>query len=75
MKMLPMLLIAALLAIAGCSSDDGTPATAGQQGEDAAMQKKKDADDAAMRKDAEDASMAKEDEDGAMAKDLSLIHI
>ena len=67
MKMLPMLLIAALLAIAGCGSDDETPATAGQQGEDAAMQKK-DADDAAMKKDDEDAAMAKDDEDAAMAK-------
>lgn len=58
MKMLPMLLIAALLAIAGCGSDDETPPTAGQQGEDAAMQKE-DADDAAMKKDDEDTAMAK----------------
>jgi predicted lipoprotein with Yx(FWY)xxD motif len=49
MKMLPMLLITALLAIAGCGSDDETPVTAGPQGEDAAMQKKDD-EDAAMAK-------------------------
>jgi predicted lipoprotein with Yx(FWY)xxD motif len=58
-------LIAALLAISGCGSDDGTPATAGQQRNDAGVQDK-DADVAATEKDDEDASTAKDREDAAM---------
>ena len=57
MRALWILLIAALLALAGCGDDDETPAAGPQQSTDAAM--KKDADDAAMEKGDEDAAMAK----------------
>ena len=65
MKTLPMLLIAALLVIAGCGGDDETPGTAGQQSQGAAAQK--DAGDAAVEKDDEDAATAKDDEGAAKA--------
>ena len=60
MKALSILLIAALLALAGCGDDDETPAAGAQQSTGAAM-KKKDADDAAMKKDDSDAAMEKAD--------------
>jgi predicted lipoprotein with Yx(FWY)xxD motif len=60
MKTLSTLLIAGLLALAGCGDDDKTPAAGAQQSTDAAT-KKKDADDAAMKKDDEDAAMVKGD--------------
>jgi predicted lipoprotein with Yx(FWY)xxD motif len=60
MRTLSTLVIAGLLALAGCGDDDETPAAGGQPGTGAAM-KKKDADGAAMKKDDEDAAMAKGD--------------
>ena len=66
MKTLSMLLLAALLIVAGCGGDDETPAPAGQQSQDAAMQTG-DGDEAAMKQDDEDSATAKK-EDGAMSK-------
>ncbi len=66
MKTLPMLLIAALLVMAGCGGDDETPATAGQQSQDAATQTA--ADDATVEKDDAGAATGKDDEDAAKAK-------
>jgi predicted lipoprotein with Yx(FWY)xxD motif len=57
-KTLSILLIAGLLALAGCGDDDETPAAGAQQSTDAAM-KKQDADDASMSKNDEDAATAK----------------
>jgi predicted lipoprotein with Yx(FWY)xxD motif len=57
MRTLPMLVSAALVAIAGCGGDDGAPATAGQQGEDAAL--KQDAARAGAKEQRADAPMAR----------------
>ena len=56
MKTLSTVLIAGLLALAGCG--DESPVAGGQQSTGAAV-KENDADDAAMKKDDEDAAMAK----------------
>jgi predicted lipoprotein with Yx(FWY)xxD motif len=58
MKTLTIVLIA-LLFVAGCGSDDETPAS-GEPQTETAMQKK-EAEDSAMKKDAEDAAMGKGD--------------
>jgi predicted lipoprotein with Yx(FWY)xxD motif len=60
MKTLPILLIAALLALSGCGDDDETPAAGTRQSTDAPMEKK-DADGAAMKKDDADAATPKGD--------------
>lgn len=63
MKLLTMLLIAGLVALAGCGDDDDAPASGSQQ---AAMEEKK-AEQAAMeKKEAEQAAMEKKESDGAV---------
>ena len=58
MNAFALVLIAGLLAVAGCGSDDERPAPGGQQSETAIEQS--DAEDAAMKKkDADDAARAK----------------
>ena len=57
MKTLSILLVAGLLALAGCGDDDESTTTTPAQ-DDAAMQKEKD--EAAMQKKKEDAAMQKE---------------
>ncbi len=61
MKILAMLLIAGLLAVAGCGSDNETPATGAQQSNDAIKEKADSAAATAMKQDAEDAAKAKAD--------------
>ena len=68
MKTLSILLIAGLLALAGCGDDDETPAEGAQQSTDAAM-KEKDADDAPMKKDAGTKVTAGQSEFGEMLFD------
>ena len=60
MKILTMVLVAGVLAVAGCGEDDETPASGSQQNTEAAMEKKA-ADDAAMEKKAAGDAMAKAD--------------
>jgi predicted lipoprotein with Yx(FWY)xxD motif len=57
MKKLSVLLIAGMLAVAGCGEDDETPAAGAQATPDAAMEKK-EAEEAAMKKEAEEAEEA-----------------
>jgi len=63
MKSFTMLLIAGLLALAGCGSDDESPAAGVRQGTDAAMEKgtapMATDDDAAIKEGDEDATKAK----------------
>jgi predicted lipoprotein with Yx(FWY)xxD motif len=61
MKTLSIVLIAGLLALAGCGDEDDEAPVAGGQQSTGASVKENDADDAAMKKDDEDAAMAKSD--------------